>query len=371
MRAAQSLLLVVLLALTVQVIDAKKCKAKSSSTLSANSVASTSGSSSDATNLASSSNDSSNSSSSSSNSTSSSNSSSVSVSGMSPNGKKAGVAGGQSVKFLGDAIGAWLDWGAAGANDHSGSSAMYVPMLWGMGNDDANTGLSSQSNSKRLSDFKKLETGKFKYMIGFNEMDFHGTGSSGKMDVSAAANMWDELMKKHKDAGTKLISPSMAMQKDETMLTPFLSKVSVKPDCIGVHIFQDSLDGVKGVLDYYEQKYGDEYGCLWITEFAYANYQNGAHNYGSVSQTNALATEAVKLFEQSNLVKAYFISDADNGNNGQLTPNHSGSSLSSLGSTYKAAISSSSSKRALNHAHRHIRRAAAASRRSHVAGESS
>lgn len=235
-------------------------------------------------------------------------------------------------------------------------------MLWGMGNDDADTGVSTQSNSKRLSDFKKLETGKHKYIIGFNEMDFHGTGSSGPMDIDAAVHMWDSLMKKHKDAGTKLISPSMAKQKDENMLRPFLNKASVKPDCIGVHIFQDSIEGVKSVLNYYTSNYAD-FDCFWVTEFAYANYQDGAHNYGNAGQTISLAKQAVSLFESSDKVKAFFISDADNGSNGMLTPNHSGSSLSSLGQVYKAAISSSSSKRS-NHALRSVRRAAAASRRS-------
>ncbi|PWN28981.1 hypothetical protein BDZ90DRAFT_136002 [Jaminaea rosea] len=193
-------------------------------------------------------------------------------------------------------------------------------------------------------------------------MDFHGTGSSGKMSVESAANLWDSLMAKHKNAGTKLISPSMALQKDETMMQPFLDAVSVKPDCIGVHIFQNSIEGVKGVLDHYKTKYAS-YNCLWITEFAYANYQNGAHNYGNVGETDALAKQAVQLFENDDMVKAYFISDADNGDNGALTPSHNGKTLSSLGSTYKQAISSSSSKRS-NHALRHVRRAAAASRRS-------
>ncbi|CAO1631892.1 unnamed protein product [Parajaminaea phylloscopi] len=353
MKLTHTLLLVVLLAVTVQVIDAKKCKAKHSKHASSHKTNTNNAKSNKGTNKSTSS--------ASSSSGSSKSSGKVSVSGMVPNGKKAGVAGGQSVKFLGGEIGAWLDWGASGGNDHSDSSAMYVPMLWGMGNDDANTGLSSQPNSKRLADFKKLEVGKYKYIIGFNEMDFHGTGSSGAMNVDSAASMWDSLMKKHQDAGTKLISPSMAKQKDENMLRPFLNKVSVKPDCIGIHIFQDSIEGVKGVLNYYTSKYSD-YDCFWITEFAYANYQSGSHNYGNVGQTDSLAKQAVSLFESNDKVKAYFISDADNGENGMLTPNHSGSALTSLGQTYKAAISSVSKRS--NHAHRHVRRAAAASRRS-------
>lgn len=242
---------------------------------------------------------------------------------------------------------------------------MYVPMLWGNGDDSANTGLSSQTNSKRLADFKKLEVGKYKYLMGFNEFDFHGTGSSGKMDVSSAASLWDELMTKHKNAGSKLISPSCAKQADETMLRPFLDKVSTKPDCIAVHIFQDSMDGVKKVFEHYKTKYSD-YNCFWITEFAYANYQDGAHNYGSVGSTDALVKEAVQYFESEDSIKAYFLSDADNGDNGDLTPNHDGSSLSSLGSTYLSTIKSYTSRKRSegNHANRHVRRAAAASRRS-------
>lgn len=282
---------------------------------------------------------------------------------MTPNGIKAGVSGGQSIKWLANNIGSWNDWGASGGSDHtSQTNAQYIPMVWGNGDDSANTGLSSATNSDRLAAFKALPVGKYKYVMGFNEFDYQGTGSSGKMTASAAASLWDELMAKHQAAGTKLISPSCALQADEVLLRPFLDAVTVKPDCIAVHIFQDSMTGVKKVLEHYKTKYTD-YNCFWITEFAYANYQNGAHNYGTVAQTNALAKEAVAYFEAEDTVKAYFISDADNGDNGDLTPSHSGTSLSSLGETYLSAISSYVSKRSLPHMQRHVRRAAAASRR--------
>lgn len=378
MRLTHTILLAVLLALSMQVIDAKKCKAKSKSTNAISNKTSQHESHAKSNKHKSSSKSNSNSGSSSSLSdvgaslTSSSSGSKstgkVSVSGMTPNGIKAGVSGGQSVKFLGSSIGAWNDWGAAGGDDHSDSDAMYIPMLWGNGDDSAKTGLDNQPNSKRLSDFKKLPVGKYKYIMGFNEFDFHGTGSSGKMNVNAAASMWDELMTKHKNAGSKLISPSCALQKDETMLQPFLDAVKTKPDCIAVHIFQNSIEGVKGVLNHYKTKYAD-YNCIWVTEIAFANYQNGAHNYGSVSETDNLMKQYVKLLEEDDMVKAYFISDADNGPNGMLTPNHSGSSLSSLGNTFKSVISSYT-RRSLPHSLRHVRRAASHSRRSAAAPSS-
>ncbi|CAO1631551.1 unnamed protein product [Sympodiomycopsis kandeliae] len=376
MKFAHALLFAVLLAVSMQVIDAKKCKAKNTSAMSNKvsthesytkdqSSSSNSGKKHNKHHNNSSKSDSSSATKSAASDKAQSSSSSgkqVSVDGMTPNGIKAGVSGGQSVKFLGDKIGAWNDWGAAGGSDHSSSSAMYIPMLWGNGDDSAKTGLDNQPNSKRLADFKKLEVGKYKYIMGFNEFDFHGTGSSGKMDVNSAASMWDELMTKHKNAGSKLISPSCALQKDEKMLRPFIDAVKTKPDCVAVHIFQNSIEGVKGVLDHYKQKYSD-IGCIWVTEVAFANYQNGAHNYGSVGETDNLMKQYVQLFENDDMVKAYFISDADNGPNGMLTPNHSGSSLSSLGNTFKTAITTYA-RRSLPHSSRHVRRAAAHSRRS-------
>jgi hypothetical protein len=242
-------------------------------------------------------------------------------------------------------------------------------MLWGNGDNSDNTGLSGTTNSDRMAQFDALTAGAFKYVMGFNEFDYHGTGSSGVMTASAAASMWDEKFGPWKDAGSVLISPSCAKQADETLLAPFLAAATVKPDCIAVHIFRDSLSGIKETMNHYLDTYTD-YDCFWITEFAYANYQNGAHNYGTVSETNNLIAQAVDYFESVDKIKAYFISDADNGPNGTLT---SSSGLTSAGQAYLSAISkysSTSRRRAIsgNHAQRHVRRAAAASRRSARSG---
>lgn len=363
--SVSSLLALLLVVVSMQAIDVdastKKCKAKSTLTTTG-STASTKAASGTSTKAAS---GTSTKSSSASSSTSTKSTSSGSSSDYTPNGIKAGVSSGNSVKYLGSNIGSWNDWGAAGGNDHKSSSALYVPMLWGNGDNSANTGLSGTTNSDRMAQFDKLTAGANKYVMGFNEFDYHGTGSSGLMTASAAASMWDEKFGPWKEAGSILISPSCAKQADESLLTPFLAAATVKPDCIAVHIFRDSLDGIKETMNHYLNTYSD-YDCFWITEFAYANYQNGAHNYGTVSETNALIAQAVDYFESLDKVKAYFISDADNGPNGTLT---SSSGLTSAGQAYLAAISkyaSTSRRRAIsgNHAQRHVRRAAAASRRS-------
>lgn len=362
-----SLLALLLVAVTMQAIDVdastKKCKAKSST------LSGSSGSTKASTKTSTATGSSTKTSSASSSTSTSNSTSSGSSSGYTPNGIKAGVSGGNSVKYLGSNIGAWNDWGAAGGSDHKSSSALYAPMLWGNGDNSANTGLSGTTNSDRMSQFDALTAGSFKYVMGFNEFDYHGTGSSGLMTASAAASMWDEKFGPWKDAGSVLISPSCAKQADETLLAPFLAAATVKPDCIAVHIFRDSLSGVKETMNHYLNTYTD-YDCFWITEFAYANYQNGAHNYGTVSETNDLIAQAVDYFESVDKIKAYFISDADNGENGTLT---SSSGLTSAGQAYLSAISkysSTSRRRAIsgNHAQRHVRRAAAASRRSARSG---
>lgn len=187
------------------------------------------------------------------------------------------------------------------------------------------------------------------------------------------------------EAGSVLISPSMAKQADETWLKPFLSKVSRQPDAIGVHIFQNDPSKVGRILDHFAQynkpmcefQSKDEPGSLFridekestkkkeppsiltrfsylssqwtgITETACINYQNGAHDYCTKEQSDNYIATVIDMFEKDDRVAAYAISDAYNGDNMALTPDHNGSKLSSAGQTFKAAIAKYASKRSFS-----------------------
>lgn len=201
-------------------------------------------------------------------------------------------------------------------------------MLWGLGQ------VNHDDDSERFQEFKKLKPGSAPFIMGFNEPDFSGSGSSGVMSIADAAAGWEQWIAPHGHAGAKLISPSMAKQKDETWLAPFLKAIKTQPDIIAVHIFQDNMDGVKGVLDHFAQ-YGKP---MWITEFACINYQGPSPVYCDQDKTDSILSQMVQLFQSDSRVAAYSVSDASNGPYGNLTPNQSGQSLSTTGKSYMASV---------------------------------
>ncbi len=207
-------------------------------------------------------------------------------------------------------------------------------MLWGLGRVD------HDDDWARFEAFKKLKPGSAPFVMGFNEPDFSGSGSSGVIPVADAAAAWEQWIAPHAHAGAKLISPSMAMQKDETWLAPFLKAIKTQPDIIAVHIFQDNMDGVKGVLDHFAQ-YGKK---LWVTEFAVINYQGPSPKYADQATVDSMLKQMVDLFESDDRVAAYSVSDANNGPYGDLTPNQAGQSLSQTGKSYLASVEQATGK---------------------------
>lgn len=254
-------------------------------------------------------------------------SSPVKSSSFTPKHGKAGTAGGNSLKWTSSSLGWFYDWTPDPVNANSGDITT-VPMLWGLGR------LDHDDDVARFQAFQKVVPGSSEYVMGFNEPDFQGQGSSGVMSTAEAAAAWDKYIAPHGKAGAKLISPSMAMQKDEKWLAPFIKAVNTKPDIIAVHIFQDNMDGVKGVLDHFAT-YGKP---MWITEFACINYQGPSPVYCDQSKTDSMITSMIELFQSDDRVAAYSYSDAFNGPNSALTPNHDGQSLSATGQAFLAAV---------------------------------
>lgn len=208
-------------------------------------------------------------------------------------------------------------------------------MLWGLGR------VNHDDDWARFDAFKKLKPGSAPFVMGYNEPDFQGSGSSGVIPVETAAAAWEQYLAPHAKAGAKLISPSMAMQKDETWLASFLKAIKTQPEIIAVHIFQDNMDGVKGVLDHFAQ-YGKP---MWITEFACINYQGPSPVYCDQGKVDSMLQQMVELFESDSRVAAYSVSDASNGPFGDLTPNQQGQSLSATGKSYMASVQQATNQR--------------------------
>jgi hypothetical protein len=107
---------------------------------------------------------------------------------LTPNCRKAGIAGGASYQWMEPYIGWWYDWtpnpSKSGPLTHP--IPVPVPMLWGGG------GSGSDNDAKRLAAFKRISS--TPYVIGFEEPDCGtGDGSSG-MSYEYAAQVWNEYI---------------------------------------------------------------------------------------------------------------------------------------------------------------------------------
>ncbi|KIM40463.1 glycoside hydrolase family 128 protein [Hebeloma cylindrosporum] len=268
------------------------------------------------------------------------------ITSLVPNNIKAGIAGGDAFPYLKDHIGWWYDWSP---NPSKPGKPIPVPMLWGNGTVD-------NQDAQRLKAFENLATVPA-YVLGYEEPDCpSGEGSAG-MSVEDGVAKWESLIAPLRSKGTKLGSPSMCKQIDETWLAEFQDRISTPWDFTAIHINKNSLDGVKEDIDHY-LKYGKP---IWVTEFACVDGRwpvlqvnfDGAILTRSISsylkdfekfvpctnqQTiNNFINEIVPYLEEHPNVYAYAYS---NGLGlGDVWPLMNGNSLSESGQTYLAAIS--------------------------------
>ncbi|KAF8899886.1 hypothetical protein CPB84DRAFT_1779617 [Gymnopilus junonius] len=213
-----------------------------------------------------------------------------------------------------DHIGWWYDWSP---NPSKPGSPIAVPMLWGNGTADA-------QDAERLAAFKHLSTIPL-YVLGFEEPDCpSGSGSAG-MSVSDGVSKWESLIAPLRVHGTKLGSPSMCKQADETWLAQFEGKISTPWDFTAIHINKNSMDGVKKDIEHY-MTYGKP---IWVTEFACVD--------GKSRKINNFISDIVPYFESNSNIFAYAYSNGEG--LGNVWPLMKGDSLSESGKTYLDAIS--------------------------------
>lgn len=129
---------------------------------------------------------------------------SSSSSSLTPNGIKAGVAGGDAYNILRDHIGWWYDWSASPSKP---GKPIAIPMLWGGGNTDS-------TDAARYAQFQRLAASASahpQFVLGYEEPDCRGGGSSG-MSVDQGVKEWEALMAPLKKRGAKIGSPSMCSE---------------------------------------------------------------------------------------------------------------------------------------------------------------
>ncbi|WWC66085.1 uncharacterized protein I303_108707 [Kwoniella dejecticola CBS 10117] len=243
-----------------------------------------------------------------------------------PNGIKAGIAGGDAYDQCEAHIGWWYDW-SANPSGHSGTP-IAVPMLWGAGTVDS-------TDASRLDVFKAISSTP-QYIMGFEEPDC-STWGSANIDVSTAAGLWNTLIGPWKAKGSTLISPSMCHQAAEQYigwLGSFEKQISVPWDITNIHVNKNNMDGVKADIDYYWNTFGKP---IWVTEFACVDDSSSFIPCTDQSEINTYINEIVDLFEGDSRVHAYAYSNGDG--LGDVWPMYSNGALSQSGQTYINAIS--------------------------------
>ncbi|PRP77362.1 hypothetical protein PROFUN_05607 [Planoprotostelium fungivorum] len=243
--------------------------------------------------------------------------------GLKPNGKKAGLAGGTAFNFFQDHIGWWYDWSPV-PSGHPGKP-IAVPMLWG-------DGTHGNTDRQRYQQFMGMKGSTPTYFLGFNEPDCPGSASSA-MAVQRGADLWNQYIAQFADRGTLLGSPSMCMQFAERWLQEFRPKIGRMWDFTAIHIYKNSMDGVRKDIDHYWNTFGKP---IWVTEFGCVD---DSHWRPSTDQgeINRFINDIVDLFEHDDRVMAYSYSDVgDLGNQWPLTRN---GQLTESGHTYLNAVS--------------------------------
>jgi hypothetical protein len=157
-------------------------------------------------------------------------------------------------KALADVHAAWYyNWSAAPTNN-AGTSAQFVPMIWGPGSVNAGNLAKAKTSGKVL--------------LGFNEPDFP---NQANMTVEQALELWPQLQA----TGLRLGSPAPAINAAQAggWLDRFMTGARVRGyrvDFIALHWYgSDFSTAAVGQLKSYLQAVYDRYQLpIWLTEYA-------------------------------------------------------------------------------------------------------
>lgn len=170
--------------------------------------------------------------------------------------------------------------------------------------------------------------------MGFYEPDWTPPDSSD-MTEAAAAPIWNTYFAKMGRRGTKLLSPSMAKQKDENWLTPFKALITYPWDYTSIHINVNTLDKVKADVDYYLAKYQKP---IWVSEFSCIVTSSPWTPCTNQTMINDYINQVVPYFEKHPNITAYGYSTGNGLGTVWPLTDKSGN-LQASGRTYLAAIS--------------------------------
>lgn len=178
-------------------------------------------------------------------------------------------------------------------------------------------------------------------MLGFYEPDCDCTaanqGSDGMTDVAQGVAKWQATLARLPAAfGTKLGSPSMCKQKDETWLSSFTFDHGVNDwSFTNIHINKPNVAAAQDDIKYYYEKYGKK---IWISEFACVNDQPSWSPCTDQTQIDKFINETVPAFEKDDRVIAYGPSNGMGLNTAWPMFDSSTKDLTHTGQIYLAAL---------------------------------
>ena len=192
---------------------------------------------------------------------------------------------------LRDVGAAWYYNWSAGPTAGAGTSAEFVPMIWGAGSVTA-------ANLDRA---KKSGT----VLLGFNEPDF---ADQSNLSVEQALDLWPQLQA----TGLRLGSPAPAVGAATAggWLDRFLTGAAqrgLRVDFITVHWYGSdfSAAAVDHLRGYLQAIYDRYHKPIWLTEFALIKFTGSGSVYPSDSQQVAFIRGATAMLEKLTFVQRY------------------------------------------------------------------
>lgn len=192
---------------------------------------------------------------------------------------------------LADVRASWYyNWSTSPTRD-AGSSAAFVPMIWG----EKSVTDAELARAKRAGNV----------LLGFNEPDF---ASQSNMSVERALELWPRLQ----STGQRLGSPAVAVGADRAggWLDRFLSGAKTRGyrvDFITLHWYgSDFSTAAVGHLKNYLQAVYQRYRLpIWVTEYALIKWGSGGAVYPSDAQQAAFVTGSTRMMQGLSYVERY------------------------------------------------------------------
>ncbi|WP_246158721.1 glycoside hydrolase family protein [Catellatospora sichuanensis] len=192
---------------------------------------------------------------------------------------------------LTDVRASWYYNWSSGPSRDAGTSAAFVPMIWG----EKSVTDAELARAKRSG----------KVLLGFNEPDF---ASQSNMTVERALDLWPRLQA----TGLRLGSPAVAVGADKAggWLDRFLSGAKARGhrvDFITLHWYgADFSSAAVGHLKNYLQAVYQRYRMpIWVTEYALIKWGANGAVYPSDAQQAAFVTGSTRMMEGLSYVERY------------------------------------------------------------------